>query len=98
MLEVVAYGDYALRKFFEEAKKQPWYENTLFILTADHPGPPLPEHEFYQEQVGAHSTWMVVYKANGEFHGTSEMTVQQTDIMPTVLDYVGYRGKYYGFR
>ena len=97
MLEVVAYGDYALRKFFEEAKKQPWYENTLFILTADHPGPPLPEHEFYQEQVGAHSTWMVVYKANGEFHGTSEMTVQQTDIMPTVLDYVGYSGKFMAF-
>lgn len=97
MLEVVAYADYALREFFKEAAKQPWYNNTLFILTADHPGPPLPEHEFYQEQVGAHSTWMVLYKPNGEFKGTSDMVVQQTDIMPTVLDYIGYRGKFMAF-
>lgn len=97
MLEVVGYADYALKQFFEEAKKQPWYDNTLFILTADHPGPPLPEHEFYQEQVGAHSTWMLVYKPNGQFKGTSDMVVQQSDIMPTVLDYVGYKGKFMAF-
>ena len=97
MLEVVAYADYALKKFFEEAAKQPWYQNTLFIITADHPGPPLPESEFYQEQVGAHSTWMVLYKPNGQFKGTSEMIVQQSDIMPTVLDYIGYRGKFMAF-
>ncbi|MEZ5014008.1 MAG: sulfatase-like hydrolase/transferase [Chitinophagales bacterium] len=97
MLEVVGYADYALRKFFEEAKMQPWYNNTLFILTADHPGPPLPEDEFYQEQVGAHSTWMLLYKPNGQFRGTSDMVVQQSDIMPTVLDYIGYTGKYMSF-
>lgn len=97
MLEVVGYADYALQQFFEEAKKQPWYDNTLFILTADHPGPPLPEHEFYQEQIGAHSTWMILYKPTGEFTGETSMIVQQTDIMPTVLDYIGYKGKYMAF-
>ncbi len=30
------YTDYSLGKFFEEAKKQKWYKNTLFILVADH--------------------------------------------------------------
>ncbi len=97
MLEVVGYADYALQQFFAEAAKQPWYDNTLFILTADHPGPPLPEHEFYQEQVGAHSTWLLLYKPNGQFTGVNEMVVQQTDIMPTVLDYVGYEGKFMAF-
>lgn len=97
MLEVVGYADYALKEFFEAAKKQPWYNNTLFILTADHPGPPLPEHEFYQEQVGSHATWMLLYKPNGQFSGTTDMVVQQTDIMPTVLDYAGYTGKYVAF-
>ncbi len=97
MLEVVAYADYALQQFFEEAKKQPWYNNTLFIITADHPGPPLPEHEFYQEQVGSHATWMLLFKENGQFKGTSDMVTQQTDIMPTVLDYAGYEGKFMAF-
>lgn len=30
------YTDYALGKYFEDAKKQSWYNNTLFILVADH--------------------------------------------------------------
>lgn len=97
MLEVVGYADYALQQFFEEAKKQPWYNNTLFILTADHPGPPLPNAEYYQEQIGAHATWMILYKPNGQFKGATDMVVQQTDIMPTVLDYIGYNGNFMAF-
>ena len=97
MLEVVGYADYALKQFFAEAKKQPWYNNTLFILTADHPGPPLPEHEFYQEQVGSHSTWMLIYKPNGQFQGVNDKVTQQTDIPATVLDYIGYTGKFMAY-
>lgn len=97
MLEAVAYADYALKQFFEEAKKQPWYNNTLFIITPDHPGPPIPGDEFYQNQVGAHSTWMLLYKPDNAFTGTNGIVVQQSDIMPTVLDYAGYTGKYMAF-
>lgn len=97
MMETVAYSDYALRQFFEVAKQQPWYNNTVFILTADHPGPPMPGSFFYQNQVGAHATWLLLYKPNGQFTGTNEMVVQQTDIMPTILDYVGYTGAYTAF-
>ncbi|MBP9549439.1 MAG: LTA synthase family protein [Chitinophagales bacterium] len=97
MMATVAYTDYALQQFFEEAKKQPWYNNTLFILTADHPGPPNPGSFFYQNQIGAHATWLLLYKPNGQFKGTSDMVVQQSDIMPTVLDYIGYTGKYTAF-
>lgn len=32
----IAYTDFALKRFFESAKKQAWYANTLFIITADH--------------------------------------------------------------
>ncbi|WP_294293100.1 LTA synthase family protein, partial [uncultured Chryseobacterium sp.] len=32
----VKYTDYALRKFFEMAKKQSWYKNTVFVVIADH--------------------------------------------------------------
>ncbi len=32
----VKYTDYSIRKFFEMAKKQDWYKNTVFIIVADH--------------------------------------------------------------
>lgn len=32
----VKYTDYALKQFFEMAKKQPWYSNTVFVIVADH--------------------------------------------------------------
>jgi phosphoglycerol transferase MdoB-like AlkP superfamily enzyme len=31
-----AFADYAIGHFFEVAEKQPWYDNTLFVLVADH--------------------------------------------------------------
>lgn len=34
--KTVYYADCALRDFFEEASKQPWYDSTLFVITADH--------------------------------------------------------------
>ncbi len=35
--KVISYSDYALKRFFETAATMPWYNNTLFILCADHP-------------------------------------------------------------
>ncbi len=35
-LTVMKYSDWALGKFFEAAKQQPWYNDTLFVLTGDH--------------------------------------------------------------
>jgi phosphoglycerol transferase MdoB-like AlkP superfamily enzyme len=32
----VKYTDYAMKKFFEMAKKQPWYNTTVFVILADH--------------------------------------------------------------
>lgn len=32
----VKYTDYAIKKFFEMAKKQDWYKNTVFVIVADH--------------------------------------------------------------
>ncbi|MDQ1165792.1 alkaline phosphatase family protein [Flavobacterium sp. SORGH_AS_0622] len=32
----VKYTDYALRQFFNKAKEQPWFNNTVFVIVADH--------------------------------------------------------------
>lgn len=39
ILKSIAYTDSALQDFFKFAETQPWYKNTLFVLTADHTGP-----------------------------------------------------------
>lgn len=35
-LAAVKYTDYAIGKFLELAQKKPWFDNTIFIITADH--------------------------------------------------------------
>ncbi len=39
--ESMGYTDYSLRKFFETAEKKPWFNKTIFVLTADHTHPPI---------------------------------------------------------
>lgn len=34
--QIVEYADWAIRQFMEEARKQPWFDNTLFVFMADH--------------------------------------------------------------
>ncbi|MFM2190295.1 MAG: Lipoteichoic acid synthase 1, partial [Bacteroidota bacterium] len=93
--ESIGYADYALRAFFEAASKQPWYNNTLFVLTADHTGPA--ELTEYSTRNGVFKIPMVYYKPDGSLKGVSDRTVQQSDIMPTVLDYLGYKKKWMDF-
>lgn len=35
-LHSAAFADYAIGAFFKSAEQQPWYENTIFVLVADH--------------------------------------------------------------
>lgn len=34
--QIVEYADWSVRQFFECAKKQPWFKNTIFVLEGDH--------------------------------------------------------------
>ena len=34
--QCIGYTDYALKRFFEMAKQQKWYKNTIFVIVADH--------------------------------------------------------------
>ncbi|MBR5643807.1 MAG: LTA synthase family protein [Salinivirgaceae bacterium] len=87
-LESIGYADYALGRFFESASKTDWYNNTLFVLTADHTAQS--ESEFYQSTVGHYAVPLVfICPSDSNMHGIYTRTAQQIDIMPTILDYVG---------
>lgn len=92
----IRYTDYALRRFFETAKKQPWYKNTLFVLTSDHTNQS--DHPYYQTDLGGFCSPIVFFDPSGELQpGMRHAIAQQIDIMPTVLGFLGYDRPYVGF-
>ena len=95
--ECIGYTDNALRQFFATASRQPWFKNTLFVLTADHAS--MNEHPEYVTDLGAYKVPILFYAPGlPELKGrNTEMIVEQIDIMPTVLGILGYDRPYVGF-
>ncbi len=95
ILEVVGYTDNALREFFKKAALQPWYSNTLFIITADHTNESV--HKEFQNNFGSYCVPIIFFKPGSEMHGIKMRIAQQIDIMPTILNYLNYDGEYIAF-
>ena len=95
--ECIAYTDYALKRFFETASHQPWFRNTLFVITADH----VSQHidPFYCTTLGNYSVPIIFYApGDATLQGyDQERIVEQIDIMPTVLSYLHYDRPYIAF-
>ncbi len=90
------YGDVSLKLFFEQAKKEPWYENTIFVLVADHT--PATKSEIYSQSTEMYRIPIAFYSPSGKLPKRRENAVfQQMDIMPTVLDLVNIDAKYFSF-
>jgi phosphoglycerol transferase MdoB-like AlkP superfamily enzyme len=86
--ESIGYTDFALKQFFKEAKELSWFSNTLFILTADHTAQA--ESAFYKNKLGNYAIPIIFYHPTDSlFKGKSEIIAQQTDIFPTIIDYLG---------
>lgn len=81
------YTDHCLFNYFEEAKKQPWYNNTLFVLVADH-GHRLPKHRNMNYPEGRRITAMLTGGALiDSLRGkTFDKICNQHDIASTILN------------
>ncbi|MEB3800168.1 sulfatase-like hydrolase/transferase [Flavobacterium columnare] len=88
MHQCVGYTDYAFKRFFEEAKKQPWFKNTIFIITADHTN--LTAYPEYDKIVNRQAVPILIYKPDGSLKAENNDFAQQIDIYPTLLDMIGY--------
>jgi len=93
--EVVGYTDYALRELFNEISKEPWFENTLFVITADHTNESI--HKEFQNSFGSYSIPVIFYKPGSELKGFKQRIAQQIDIMPTILSWLNYDEEYIAF-
>ncbi|KGN97016.1 hypothetical protein HR11_10505 [Porphyromonas macacae] len=95
MMKCIGYTDDALRNFFNTAKRSSWYENTLFIIVADHSIPGvLPQ---YKTSAGAYRIPIIIFDPQGGLIGRDSTPAQQIDIMPTVLNLLGYEKPFISF-
>lgn len=90
MHEPIQYTDYSIRKYFETAKKQPWFHNTVFVFTGDHTN-----HAYYPEYEKAMNRFavpLIFYSPNPQYglKGVNNTLAQQIDIYPTLADLIGY--------
>ena len=87
--QCIGYTDYALKRFFEEARKQPWYNNTIFVLVADH-GNTIAYDE-YRKEFNRNTVPILFFTPNQKYVGVNQDFAQQIDIYPTLLDMIGYQ-------
>ena len=92
----IAYADYSLRLFFQEAKKQPWYENTIFVLCADHS--PAGFDAQYTQRTKMYGIPIIIFDPQNRIKPKSEKQIfSQIDISPTILDLLKYDKDFYAF-
>lgn len=90
----VKYTDYALQKFFAMACKQPWFQNTVFVIIADHCASSAGKTQLpldkYRIPAFIYSPGMKAAKYN--------QLMSQIDIMPTLfgLLHFNYKSKFFG--
>jgi phosphoglycerol transferase MdoB-like AlkP superfamily enzyme len=91
----VKYTDYSMRKFFEMAKKQPWFDNTIFVILADHCASSAGKTELPLDKYRIPA---LIYGPNyiKPAHYTNLMS--QIDVMPTVFGLLNfnYQSKFFG--
>lgn len=85
----VGYTDNAIRKFFETASKMPWYKNTVFVITADHAFP-TSAYEKFKNTMGVYSIPILFFTPDSSLIGYRDEMIQQSDIFPTLVDYLGF--------
>ena len=93
---VAGYTDYALRRFFATARTKKWFENTLFVITADHASE-LNNEEYKNPIEICAVPILFYYPKDTSFFQIGIDTVnlaQQIDIMPSILSLLDYPDPY----
>ena len=91
----IRYTDMSIGKFFETARQQSWFQNTIFVLTSDHTNQS--DHAFYQTDIGGFCSPIIIYdpsRPDGVMH---DKIAQQIDILPTVMGMLHYQKPYFAF-
>ncbi|MCB0792473.1 MAG: LTA synthase family protein [Flavobacteriales bacterium] len=90
------YADDALRHFFKTASTMPWFDHTLFVITADHTADIDRSGQHYGKAI---DYWvpLVYYMPKYMKPGRIDRVTEQIDVLPTVLDLIGHRDPFFAF-
>lgn len=87
IIKTISYTDFALKKFFAEAEKKPWFKNTLFVVTADHAS--LHYRPEWENEAGSYRIPLFFYHPAFQFPKVdTDKVVQHVDILPSILDFL----------
>jgi phosphoglycerol transferase MdoB-like AlkP superfamily enzyme len=91
----VKYTDYAINEFLQEAKKRPWFDNTIFVIVADHTSSSAGKSELDPNK---YHIPMWIYAPGIIKPGTIDWMASQIDVPPTILGLmgIGYESRFYG--
>jgi phosphoglycerol transferase MdoB-like AlkP superfamily enzyme len=82
----VKYSDFAIGEFFREARTKPWFDNTLFVIVADHTASSAGKDEL---EVKRYRVPLILYAPALIEPGTVLTQCSQIDVPPTVLALLG---------
>ena len=90
----VKYTDYAIGKFIADAKTRPWFNDTLFVIVADHCAAVAGKSKLPVEN---YLIPLIFYAPALLQPGSYAKMVSQIDIAPTLIELLGKRGDDYFF-
>ncbi len=91
----VKYTDYAIGKFLKDAHTKPWFNNTIFLIVADHCAGSAGSAEL--PVTGYHIPLIIYSPGNIQPQKVDRLTAQ-IDIVPTILGLLNfsYKSKFFG--
>lgn len=94
-LAAVKYSDYAIGRFLAQAKNKPWFDDTLFLIVADHCASVAGKTKL---PVAKYHIPMIFYGPKIVKPNRFRPIISQIDIPPTLLDLLGFQGaeKFFG--
>lgn len=91
----VKYTDYAIGRFIEEAKKRPWFPNTVFVFVADHCASSAGKEDIPLDK---YKIPAIIYSPGFIKSEKFSKLVSQIDLMPTLFGklHFSYSSRFYG--
>ncbi|XCI74629.1 MAG: sulfatase-like hydrolase/transferase [Flavobacteriales bacterium] len=91
----VKYSDYAIKKIITQASQKPWFQNTVFVIIADHYASSAGKNEI---NVGKYHVPGMIYNIPNLPPKTVKTLCSQVDIFPTLFNLLNwsYESKMYG--
>jgi arylsulfatase A-like enzyme len=91
-MDSMHYTDWALGRFFEQARKEPYFKDTVFILLADHTA-----GSVLRGSRERHRIPLLVYAPGRIKPSRVSRTASQLDVLPTALELAGIGGEHHSF-